>query len=58
MMKLAAVSLATLAVLCQAAHAADEVYFFVDEHGLLHFSNVPHDPRYRLWLSGSAGSSR
>jgi hypothetical protein len=38
--------------------AADKVYFFVDERGLSHFSNVPHDPRYRLWMNEQAGAPR
>lgn len=27
--------------------AADQLYSFTDERGVVHFSNVPHDPRYR-----------
>ena len=27
--------------------ATDTVYHFIDERGVGHFSNVPHDPRYR-----------
>ncbi len=34
-------------VLRGASHAAETVYHFVDERGVSHFSNVPHDPRYR-----------
>jgi len=30
-----------------ACHATETVYHFVDERGIDHFSNVPHDPRYR-----------
>jgi hypothetical protein len=28
------------------AAGADRIYFFVDEQGVPHFSNVPADPRY------------
>jgi hypothetical protein len=27
--------------------AADKLYFFVDEQGVPHYSNVPADPRYK-----------
>ena len=38
--------------ICQATcAAADKVYFFVDERGVAHFSNVPHDPRYRALMN-------
>jgi len=29
------------------APAADRLYYFVDEHGVAHFSNVPADSRYK-----------
>jgi hypothetical protein len=29
------------------ARSADRLYYFVDDHGVSHFSNVPGDPRYR-----------
>jgi hypothetical protein len=29
------------------AQGVDRLYFFVDEWGVAHFSNVPGDPRYR-----------
>jgi hypothetical protein len=29
------------------ASSADQIYFFVDERGVFHFSNVPVDRRYR-----------
>ena len=29
------------------ACSADRLYYFVDEQGVSHFSNVPGDPRYR-----------
>jgi Domain of unknown function (DUF4124) len=36
-----------LGVLITFVHAADAVYYFVDEHGVQHFSNVPADSRYK-----------
>src|SRR5262245_18056862 len=33
--------------------AEDEVHRFIDERGVQHFSNVPADPRYRLYLRDS-----
>jgi hypothetical protein len=37
------------AMLCigTAARAAETLYWFVDEHGVPHFSNQPADPRYK-----------
>jgi hypothetical protein len=35
------------ALLCGPSIAADQLYSFTDEQGVAHFSNVPHDPRYR-----------
>lgn len=35
--------------LCAAAAARADVYAFIDENGVSHFSNVPQDPRYRLY---------
>lgn len=29
------------------AHSADRLFYFVDEHGVSHFSNVPADARYQ-----------
>jgi hypothetical protein len=40
------------------AEARDRLYFFVDERGLVHFSNVPQDPRYRLWGHDSGSLPR
>ena len=39
-----------------AAHSgtADDVYRFIDERGIPHFSNVPVDSRYRLFLHSAA----
>lgn len=35
----------------QASGAADKLYYFVDEHGTPHFSNVPADKRYRPYAT-------
>ena len=35
------------------SEAADEIHYFADERGVPHFSNVPADPRYRLYLRDS-----
>jgi hypothetical protein len=34
--------------------AADKLYYFTDEQGVAHFSNVPHDPRYRAVIGAGA----
>lgn len=36
-----------LGVLVTSVHAADALYYFVDEHGVFHLSNVPADSRYK-----------
>jgi len=33
--------------LIDTVRAADQIYFFVDDHGVTHLSNRPTDPRYR-----------
>lgn len=38
-------------LLPQASGAADRLYYFVDEHGTPHFSNVPADKRYRPYAT-------
>jgi soluble lytic murein transglycosylase len=40
-----------------APSAAEEVYRYVDERGVVHLSNVPADTRYRKYQIGSAGGS-
>ena len=35
---------------------AEEIHSFVDERGVPHFSNVPADPRYRLFLQAKAAA--
>jgi hypothetical protein len=37
--------------------AAEPLYYFVDERGVPHFSNVPHDARYRPLAGGLALST-
>jgi soluble lytic murein transglycosylase-like protein len=39
-----------------ASGAADEVYSFVDRDGVIHYTNVPHDPRYHL-VGGDGGNT-
>jgi soluble lytic murein transglycosylase-like protein len=55
----AARSLASLLLAClllgRASARADEVYSYVDEDGVLHFSNAPSDGRYRK-VNRSGGS--
>jgi hypothetical protein len=50
------VSLAVLASVSR-GESGDRILYFVDEHGVPHFSNVPADPRYRPLNPGSALSS-
>jgi len=38
--------LATLSFI-DAVRATDQIYSFVDDHGVTHLSNLPTDPRYR-----------
>ena len=38
--------LATLSFI-DTVRASDQIYFFVDDHGVTHLSNLPTDPRYR-----------
>ncbi|HZR02232.1 MAG TPA: DUF4124 domain-containing protein [Burkholderiales bacterium] len=46
--------LGAIAVACifgpQPSAAADKLYYFVDERGVPHFSNVPADKRYKLLM--------
>ena len=39
-----------LGMLGRQSDAADDIYRFIDERGSAHLSNVPSDPRYRLFL--------
>jgi soluble lytic murein transglycosylase len=41
-----AVALVAVAALAAGAAGADTLYRFVDERGVIHFSNVPTDPRF------------
>jgi hypothetical protein len=43
-----------LAGMAVRSEAADDVYRFIDERGIPHFSNVPLDSRYRLFLQSAA----
>jgi len=43
-----ALVLSTIAPLLSTPVAAEEIYSFVDERGIVHLSNVPSDPRYQL----------
>ena len=37
---------------------ADDVYSYVDDEGVLHFSNAPSDRRYRKVNRGAGGTGR
>lgn len=37
-----------------AGPARADIYYFVDKRGVAHFSNVPDDPRYKLYLRWQA----
>jgi soluble lytic murein transglycosylase-like protein len=38
-----------------ASGAADEIYSFVDGDGVIHYTNVPQDARYRVVIASRAG---
>src|SRR5690242_8042864 len=40
--------LSTIAPLLSTPVAAEAIYSFVDERGIVHLTNVPSDPRYQL----------
>jgi soluble lytic murein transglycosylase len=44
-------------VLAAVPGAAEQVYRYVDERGVVHLSNVPADVRYRKYTIGSAGGT-
>ena len=44
-----ACAIATGAVLPSAAHA--DIYRYVDETGKVHFTNIPNDPRFKLYMT-------
>ena len=44
---MSAIACVLAAFLCPPAHA-EAIYSFVDEHGVVHLSNVPNAPRYRI----------
>ena len=43
-------STTSLLTLCLAGYATADIYAFVDESGVSHFSNVPNDKNYTLYL--------
>ncbi len=43
---------AALAVLATATFASADIYQYTDASGVIHFTNVRNDPRYRLYLRG------
>jgi len=43
---------AALTVLGVACGASADIYQFVDPNGVVHFTNVRNDPRYRVYLKG------
>jgi soluble lytic murein transglycosylase-like protein len=43
---------AALAVLATATFASADIYQYTDASGVIHFTNVKHDARYRLYLRG------
>ncbi|MBS0579513.1 MAG: transglycosylase SLT domain-containing protein [Proteobacteria bacterium] len=51
----------TLIILCALplapAMADGGIYSFTDEHGTVHYSNVPDDSRYRLLIAGTSPST-
>lgn len=55
------VSSAILVMLCcltPLSSARGDIYGFKDEHGVWHFTNVPSDPRYRLYMKTSGLRAR
>jgi soluble lytic murein transglycosylase-like protein len=42
-----------LTLLPMAIHAAGDIYYFVDEGGTTHYSNVPTDTRYAVFLEAA-----
>jgi hypothetical protein len=49
-LRLAAYGSVALCGVGAGSSAADEIHSFTDDRGVAHFSNVPADPRYRLYL--------
>lgn len=48
-----ALVLATLYCLAPTGSASSDIYRFRDENGVWHFTDIPSDPRYRLYLTTS-----
>ena len=42
-------------LLCGSAGADETLYYFIDEAGTPHFSNVPADPRYKPYHADDGG---
>jgi len=53
MMLLFAAILATLCCLTPLGSASGDIYGFKDENGVWNFTNIPTDPRYRLYIKSS-----
>jgi soluble lytic murein transglycosylase-like protein len=53
MLLLSAVIIAILCCLIPVGSARCDIYRFKDEHGVWHFTNIPTDPRYRLYMKSS-----
>ena len=53
---MSAIACVLAAFLCPPVHA-EAIYSFVDEHGVVHLSNVPNDPRYRVAAVVTASTS-
>lgn len=43
--------ISAVALLASAGSVSAGIYAFTDEHGTVHYSNVPTDPRYRLLIA-------
>jgi soluble lytic murein transglycosylase-like protein len=57
-MRAATTTLIILCALPAAPAVADGgIYAFTDEHGTVHYSNVPDDSRYRLLIAGTRGAA-
>ena len=50
--------IATLCCLAPLSSTMGDIYGFKDENGVWHFTNVPSDPRYRLYMKTSGLKAR
>jgi soluble lytic murein transglycosylase-like protein len=55
---LSAAIIVTLCCLAPLSSARGDIYGFKDENGVWHFTNVPSDPRYRLYMKTSGLKAR